>query len=263
MTINFLSGLPRSGSTLLAALLRQNPRFSASIESPVCGLYSQVITTLSKHEAGGFASDEKRKAILRAVVGAYYEDAAPNSVVFDNSRGWCAHLAGLKQLYPRAHVLCCVRNPAWVLDSIERLIRRYPFRASRLFDAEAARDVYSRVEFMAHAMVGTSLRRLREAWFSDQADMLILIRYDSLCAQPAQVMRELYARLDEPWFEHDFDNVTFSEPAFDEHLGLPGLHTVAGPITARTRDTLLPSDLFEANSECFWDHVNPRDVAVL
>jgi hypothetical protein len=33
--IHFISGFPRSGTTLLAALLRQNPRFHASIESPV------------------------------------------------------------------------------------------------------------------------------------------------------------------------------------------------------------------------------------
>ena len=33
--IHFISGLPRAGSTLLAALLRQNPRFSAGMTSPV------------------------------------------------------------------------------------------------------------------------------------------------------------------------------------------------------------------------------------
>ncbi|WP_442939260.1 sulfotransferase [Nostoc sp.] len=31
--IHFISGLPRSGSTLLGALLRQNPRFHASMSS--------------------------------------------------------------------------------------------------------------------------------------------------------------------------------------------------------------------------------------
>jgi hypothetical protein len=32
--IHLLSGLPSSGSTLLGALLRQNPRFHASMTSP-------------------------------------------------------------------------------------------------------------------------------------------------------------------------------------------------------------------------------------
>jgi len=33
--VHFISGLPRSGSTLLCALLRQNPRFSSAVTSPV------------------------------------------------------------------------------------------------------------------------------------------------------------------------------------------------------------------------------------
>ncbi|MEG4240263.1 sulfotransferase [Microcoleus sp. Pol14C6] len=37
MKAHFISGLPRSGSTLLAALLRQNPRFHAAMTSPVGG----------------------------------------------------------------------------------------------------------------------------------------------------------------------------------------------------------------------------------
>ena len=37
--VHFISGLPRSGSTLLAAILRQNPRFHAGMSSPVASLF--------------------------------------------------------------------------------------------------------------------------------------------------------------------------------------------------------------------------------
>ncbi|MEG3936419.1 MULTISPECIES: sulfotransferase [unclassified Microcoleus] len=37
MNSHFISGLPRSGSTLLAALLRQNPRFHGAMTSPLGG----------------------------------------------------------------------------------------------------------------------------------------------------------------------------------------------------------------------------------
>src|SRR5690606_37254934 len=37
-SIHFVAGLPRSGSTLLAAILRQNPRFRADVTSPVAAL---------------------------------------------------------------------------------------------------------------------------------------------------------------------------------------------------------------------------------
>ncbi len=41
--IHFISGLPRSGSTLLGALLRQNRRFHASMSSPVGSLVNRML----------------------------------------------------------------------------------------------------------------------------------------------------------------------------------------------------------------------------
>ena len=43
--IHFISGLPRSGSGLLAAILQQNPRLTASFQSPI----GQVVTAAVKH----------------------------------------------------------------------------------------------------------------------------------------------------------------------------------------------------------------------
>lgn len=41
--VHLISGLPRSGSTLLAALLRQNPRFHAAMSSPVASLLNGAL----------------------------------------------------------------------------------------------------------------------------------------------------------------------------------------------------------------------------
>jgi hypothetical protein len=46
--IHFISGLPRSGSTLLAAILRQNPRFHAAMTSPVGSLYTALEAAMSR-----------------------------------------------------------------------------------------------------------------------------------------------------------------------------------------------------------------------
>ncbi|MEH1864722.1 MAG: hypothetical protein V7K69_06870 [Nostoc sp.] len=46
--MHFISGLPRSGSTLLGALLRQNPWFHASMTSPVGGMVNPMLEAMSK-----------------------------------------------------------------------------------------------------------------------------------------------------------------------------------------------------------------------
>ena len=63
------------------------------------------------------------------------------AVVFDTNRMWCARLPLIRELYPEARVLCCVRNVAWIMDSFERLVRRNAFEPSTLFaTARGARD---------------------------------------------------------------------------------------------------------------------------
>ena len=46
--IHFIAGLPRSGSTLLAGILRQNPRFQAGMTSPVGTMFMALQTAMSR-----------------------------------------------------------------------------------------------------------------------------------------------------------------------------------------------------------------------
>jgi sulfotransferase len=61
---HFISGLPRAGSTLLAAILRQNPRFHAGMTSPVGALFSQLVQAFSAgSEYASVVSEKKRVSI--------------------------------------------------------------------------------------------------------------------------------------------------------------------------------------------------------
>src|SRR4051794_12564835 len=112
--IHFISGLPRSGSTLLAALLRQNPRFSAGITSPALGLFNAMLReTSQRNETAVFIDNGLRERLLRGVFEACYADIHPRQVVFDTNRLWTTKLPVLTRLFPKAKVICCIRNPAW------------------------------------------------------------------------------------------------------------------------------------------------------
>ena len=178
--LHFISGLPRSGSTLLAALLRQNPRFSAGMSSPVYNLFcSMLAETSARVEGSVFIDNEIRKRLLMGVFDAYYNnDAKPETVIFDTNRGWTTKMGALAELFPDAKVICCVRNVSWVLDSIENLIRNNVFELSGIFNYDSGGTVYSRVEGLASAagMVRFALNALREAVYGPRADRLLLVR---------------------------------------------------------------------------------------
>ncbi|MEG4804090.1 sulfotransferase [Microcoleus sp. ARI1-B5] len=269
MKAHFISGLPRSGSTLLAALLRQNPRFHAAMTSPVGGLAERMLEAMSEdNEFSTFISLEQKRALILSIFSAYYHLQADKEIIFDTNRLWCSKLPLIQELFPEAKVICCVRNIAWIMDSIELLIRRNAFDVSRLFNNPAERaTVYSRTEALSQGsrLVGYAYNALQEAFYSEQSASLLLVDYDLLTIKPAKTMSLIYQFLGEEPFEHDFENVQYQEPEFDNKLKTTGLHQVRAQVEFKPRKTILPPDLFERfDGLSFWtEATNSRASAIV
>jgi len=130
---------------------------------------------------------------------------------------------------------------------------------------EVPSNVVDRVEFLMKHHVGGCLNGLRQAWFGEYADRLVAVRCESLVEDPEAVIMKVYECLGERTFSGDFDNLQYSEPDFDESVGLPGLHSVRPKVEHIPRRTILPPDLFAEHNRGFWDMPgqNPRGVCVL
>src|ERR1044071_448789 len=240
---HFISGLPRSGSTLLAALLRQNPRLHAGMTSPMAALFSGMLNQCSAgSEYASMIDVPRRRQLLRGMFDSFYADVQCE-VVFDTSRGWCARMPAVLDLFPEAKVIACVRNVAWVMHSLERLYRANPYENTKLFNDDSERNnVYSRVETLAqrNRLVGYAWSALKEAYYGEQASALLRVEYELLAQAPEKCLRLVYDFIGEPWFEHDFDHVHYDAPEFDQALGLSGLHKVRPKVAAVARRPVLP-----------------------
>lgn len=264
LKVHLISGLPRSGSTLLTAILKQNVNVHAGIQSPLADMIGGLVRIMSNHESELFLTDSQRCRVLRSVVAAYYADLGGKGVIFDSSRTWSQMLPLVTTVMPTAWVFCCVRNPAWIVDSYERIVQRNALRSPRIFQPELG-NVFSRAESLLKTTLGGSLNGLKQAWFGSDTNRLVLVRYDSLVSRPAKVIASIYDLIGEPSFSHDFLQVDHDEPEFDARLGLPGLHRVSGPVQPRPRETILPPELFNRFADEFWNGLgkNPRNVQVL
>jgi sulfotransferase len=254
---HFISGLPRSGSTLLSAILRQNPRFHAGMSSPVTAMFNFMLNIVSTgSEFAGQISNDKRQRMLKGLFENYYDDC-DREVIFDTGRGWTGQLAGVKKLFPESKFICCVRDVAWIMDSMEQQFRKDPFENTRLYNDDIERaSVYSRVNALGNhnRMVGSPWTMLKEAYYSENADLLLLVDYDLLSSAPEKVIPLIYDFLGEKPFEHNFAHVEFDAAQFDANLGVKDLHKVNGPVRVNKRRTILPPDLFQKYSEMtFWN----------
>jgi sulfotransferase len=217
-------------------------------------------------ELSCFFDDVKRRKLLRSLFDVYYADCS-SEVIFDTSRAWCQWSPLLADLFPQSRIVCCVRNPAWVLDSLESHLQRARLSPSRILDYDVHLNVYSRTELLTkpNGLLGGPLGGFRQAWFGDCAAMLVVVRYEALTDRPVQTIQKLYTELGLEPFEHDFDHLSYEAPEFDAVLGLPEFHSVRPRVELVWREPVLPPDLFSIYDNCFWDdpQQNPRQVTVI
>jgi len=238
------------------------------MSSPVAPLMNNCLEQMGAGgEFSSFFDEATRKRTCHGLFDAYYYDlnheqshATSNGqqhteVIFDTNRSWTARLHQLTELFENFKVVCCVRNPAWVMDSLEVIYRKNPFDYSRMYSPQSRQTVYSRCEaqISAGGLVGSSWTSLKEAYYGEFSDRLLLIDYDLLTQHSERTLALLYEFIDEPAFAHDFENVDYEANEFDQNLGVKGLHSVKKKVEFKSRRSILPPELFQKYSEmAFW-----------
>lgn len=217
------------------------------MSGPVAGMVGALLENMSgKNEYSVFIEDDQREQIIRSVIASFYAKSKAETI-FDTSRTWCARLPLISTLYPQAKIIACVRHMPWIIDSIERIIRRNIFQPSSIFNYLSGGTVYSRADGVAGAdgMVGYAYNALKEAYFGEHAtDRLMLVQYESLVKDPQKTIAAVYEFIGEKPFNHDFERVDFDASEFDKKAGTPGLHLVHKKIAYEARATILPPDIY-------------------
>lgn len=255
MNFHFISGLPRSGSTLLASILRQNPAFTASIMTPLGKVFTDAHNAMGpSNEAEGFFTDAQRERMLRGLIENYYQTYA--GTVFDNNRRWCANASLLGTLFPASKIICCVRSPAEIVDSFERLFQTNPLTLSVIFGAQSNLTPYARAhEIMkSTGVLGWSLAAFSGAFYGPERERLVVVEYDDLARYPTEVLCALHRAIGATWFPYDFNKITPIPGAaqFDRDVSTPGLHDLKPAVVYEPRKSVLPPDLWDGLPLPFW-----------
>jgi sulfotransferase len=219
----------------------------SSALAPLVGANLSIMS--SGNEVSLLMEKEQRPTILRALIDAFCASTTDREVFIDTNRSWTGRMPLIADLFPQAKIIACVRDVPWVMDSLERLYRKDPYENTRLFGNDTERaTVFSRTEALArqNRLVGSAWTALKEAFYSEQADRLLVVDYEILARAPEKTLKLIYRFLGEDWYTgHDFENIDYDAPQFDEALGVKGLHKVQPKVEFKKRRTILPPDVFK------------------
>ena len=239
--LHFLSGIPRSGSTVLAAILNQNPMTHVSTTSGLVHALDGLANTW--HNTGLLNENDPSRALLaqsmRGMIDAFYE-SSDKPVIIDKGRGWPIPIimsAMTQVLNRKPKIIATVRS---VPDCMASFVR-----VAKPDDLD---------EFMATGQLADHLKAayisLQEGYMFDKSCFLI-VEYEDLLADPKKTLERIHEFLELPPYDYDFSNIDGeSVKEDDENLhGYSGMHDIKPKLERQHNDS--PKDLLKHHYSAF------------
>jgi len=222
--LHFMSGVPRSGSTVLAAILNQNPETHVSTTSGVVFALDALANVWHSQDLLGENDKERTKlaGTMGAVLDTFYEDCE-EPVIIDKGRGW-----------PIPTILSAMTQVLGEKPKIIATVRSIPDCMASLVRVAKPDDLD---EFIYSEVLST---HLKAAYISLQTgyefapECFCIVEYEDLVAEPKAQLARIHKFLDLPDFEYDFtviDGTSVQEDDEEIH-GYEGMHDIA-PVLAK------------------------------
>jgi sulfotransferase len=233
-TYFFESGLPRSGSTLLSAILNQNPDIHCGAISPVLEImyYTEQYFEGSE-QALAYPKPAQHHKIISSVIDNYYSDRT-EPIICDKCRAWPNNVDRLQEYITKTpKILCPVRDVVEILASFIQMIHRNSNQVS-FVDKAIIEKGYTptddnRCDYLMcpEGIVDQSLYAFGEGFRKGCEKYMHMIEYNDLVNRPEETMHKVYKFLEIPEYKHDFGNVSHKYRERDNEVyGLSDMHEV-------------------------------------
>lgn len=234
-----LSGLPRTGSTLLSAILDQNPDIHAEGNSAVCQLMwdtQQSCNNACNEQLSANNRLSTKHDIVSAIPDIYYKDTNA-SIVMDKCRSWTIP-SNLNMLYEyidhKPKVIVLERPIVEIVKSFVHL------RIKNNYIGDNESDL---LEDMSEPIM-RSLHGL--AWAKENNNgEFIFISYKDIVETPEKVINSIYEFCEINYFKHNFNNIVNKHPEDDSVYNMLGQHDVRSSISYNDENVKLSKNILK------------------
>lgn len=265
----FMSGLPRTGTTLLSVLIRQNPNLLLTEESSLADHMRNVHQSMGGKEDVMLGNNiERHQSLLGGMISSYYAGDSVTHVV-DKCRHWAApYFVRLlnEATGGRPKIIVPVRPLSEVVTSILLHLRAHPM--GNFVDRQMLADDFlpfwrkelddARVDYLLRpgAMLDLAMLGIDTAMKGEADADFLLFTYDELVDDTLSVLGRIHEFLGAEPFKYDVTELSNTIQQKDSQvLGLPGFHDVRSEISRTSvspENVLSDYALERCNTEDFW-----------
>ena len=228
----FLVALPRSGNTLFASIMNQNPEIAATPNSITLEIMKDLFLLKNTDVFQNYPDHRSLDNVLDVVYDTYYKDW-PQRIIIDRGPVMTTSNLALMQKHFKRPFKCVVllRDLMDVLASYMQWYTEnpdaFPNRYNHKNDEEKLIMLMNR-----EGAVAKNLEAIKNAF--NYPGLCHYIKYDDMVTQPEQEFRKIYKFLNEPYFNHRFDNldqVSVNGLSYDDRIVGNNMHKLFdGPV---------------------------------
>jgi sulfotransferase len=238
-----LSGLPRSGSTLLSSILSQNPNIHAEGNSAVCQLmWDMQCSVLGTANQQLIASDRLDTGIelIKNIPNTYYKDVTASTVI-DKCRSWTLpdNMNMLYKYIDKKPKVIVLERP--IIDIVKSFV------SLRLKNNWQGNPEEGLLDDWSEPIV-RSYNGVKWAKENNHGEFLF-VKYDDIVIDATETLKKIYDFCELEYFEHNFNNIINKHPENDEVYEMIGQHDIRPTISKRDIKVKLSNEIIKKCKE--------------
>ena len=201
----FLVAQPRSGNTLFTSIMNQNPEIAATPNSITLEIMKDLCLLKETDVFKNYPDHRSLDNVLDVVYDTYYKDW-PQPIIIDRGPVMTKGNFALMQKHFKQPFKCIVllRDLMDVLASYMKWYTENPDAFVNRFNLQTDEEKLGMI-MNKDGAVAKDLEAIKNAF--NYPDMCHFVKYDYLVTQPEQEIRKVYQFIDQPYFNHKFENL--------------------------------------------------------
>lgn len=222
--ITFLVSLPRSGNTLLGAIMNQNPEVAVTANSITLEIFKEMYLLKETEVFQNFPDHKSLDNVMKNIMTNYYQDW-PQSFILDRGpAGTPGNSMVLNQyLGQPLKAVLLVRNLTDIFASFLKVLAK-----AETLTPQRCDDYLSKL--MANdAMIARALDSIKYFTRPENKDRCVMVRYDDLVTNPARELARIHKFIGIPDYEYkltDFDQFAIDDIHYNDTVLEHELHTI-------------------------------------
>ena len=203
----FLVALPRSGNTLFASIMNQNPEIAATANSVTLEIIKNLYLIKTTDTFQNFPDHRSLDNVLDNVFTNYYQQWSQR-IIIDRGPVMLSGNPGnfelmRKHFKPGFKCIILLRD---LMEVFASYMQWYTENPDSFVNKLGSNDEEKLLALMnKEGGIVKEIKAIQNSY--NYPDMCHFVKYDDIVTKPEQEFSKIYQFLDEPYFNHRFDNL--------------------------------------------------------